>query len=108
MVGIAAGGRVRHRLRSRSPLAEGGKNDEARAAFGKLAKEGAPATASSRGFREAAELAKTDAPAAVAAYDALANNSSLDRSLRDLAAIRAGLILVDTAPLAELTRGSSR
>ena len=37
------------------------------------------------------------------AYDALAADSSLGRAMQDLAAIRAGLILVDTAPLAELS-----
>lgn len=84
-------------------LAEGGKHDEARAAFAKLAKEGSSGYRTLAGFREAAEAAKTDGAAAVAGYDGLANNSSLDRSLRDLAAVRAGLILVDTAPLAELT-----
>jgi hypothetical protein len=39
----------------------------------------------------------------VKAYDGLAANSSLDRPLQDLAALRAGLILVDTAPLPELS-----
>ena len=35
--------------------------------------------------------------------DRLRRISSLDRTLRDLAAVREGMILVDTAPLAELT-----
>jgi hypothetical protein len=38
----------------------------------------------------------------VKAYDALAADSSLGRPLQDLAAVRAGLLLVDSAPLAEL------
>lgn len=84
-------------------LGEEGKADEARAAFAKLAKDGSSGYRTLAGFRAASETAKTDPAAAVAGYDALANNSSLDRSLRDLAAVRAGLILVDTAPLAELT-----
>ena len=84
-------------------LAEGGKQAEAQAAFAKLAKEGSSGYRILARFREAAELAKTDPAAAVKAYDALAAESGLGRSLQDLAAIRAGLILVDTAPLAELT-----
>ena len=61
-----------------------------------------PATASLARFREAAELVRTDQAAAVKAYDALAADSSLGRALQDLAAVRAGLLLVDTAPLADL------
>ena len=39
-------------------------------------------------------------------YDSLAADSSLGRTLQDLATVRAGLILVDTAPLAELDRAA--
>lgn len=84
-------------------LAEAGKPAEAQAAFAKLAKEGSSGYRILAGFREAAELAKADPAAAVKAYDVLAADSSLGRPLQDLATIRAGLVLVDTAPLAELT-----
>jgi hypothetical protein len=84
-------------------LAESGKQAEAQAAFAKLAKEGSSGYRILAAFREAAELAKSDPAAAVKAYDALAANSSLGRPLQDLAAIRAGLILVDTALLPELS-----
>ena len=84
-------------------LAEAGKPAEAQAAFAKLAKEGSSGYRILAGFREAAELAKADPAAAVKAYDVLAADSSLGRPLQDLATVRAGLILVDTAPLAELT-----
>ena len=84
-------------------LAESGKQDEARAAFAKLAQDGSSGYRTLARFREAAELAKTDPAAAAAAYNALANDSSLGRTLQDLAAVRGGLILVDSAPLAELT-----
>lgn len=84
-------------------LAEAGKPAEAQAAFAKLAKEGSSGYRILAGFREAAELAKADPAAAVKAYDALAADSSLGRPLQDLATVRAGLILVDTAQLAELT-----
>lgn len=84
-------------------LAESGKQAEAQAAFAKLAKEGSSGYRVLAGFREAAELAKTDPAAAVKAYDALAADSGLGRPLQDLATLRAGLILVDTAPLGELS-----
>jgi len=83
-------------------LAEGGKREEARAAFAKLAQDGNSGYRTLARFREAAELAKTDPAGAAAAYNALANDSSLGRTLEDLAAIRGGMILVDTAPLADL------
>jgi hypothetical protein len=37
------------------------------------------------------------------AYAALAADSSLDRTSQDLATVRGGLIMVDSAPLAEIT-----
>jgi hypothetical protein len=84
-------------------LAEGGKDAEAQAAFAKVAQEGSSGYRILARFREAAELAKTDPAAAVRLYESLAADSSLDRTLRDLAAIREGLILVDSVPLAALT-----
>jgi hypothetical protein len=84
-------------------LAEGGKQSEAQAAFAKLAKEGSSGYRTLARFREAAELGRTDPPAAIVAYAALAADSSLDRTSQDLAAVRGGLIMVDTAPLAEIT-----
>jgi len=80
-------------------LAESGKQEEARAAFAKLAQDGSSGYRVLARFREAAELAKTDPAAAAAAYNALANDSSIGRTLQDLAAVRGGLLLVDTAPL---------
>src|SRR5258705_13300679 len=55
-------------------------------------------------MREAAELAERDPKAAVAAYDDLSASSATGQPLQDLAALRAGMILVDNAPLAEMTR----
>jgi len=83
-------------------LAEGGKQDEARAAFAKLAQEGSSGYRILARFREAAELARTDPAAAVQAYGVLAGDSSLGRTMQDLAVIRGGLILVDTVQFAEL------
>ncbi len=84
-------------------LAESGKPAEAQDAFAKLAKDGSSGYRVLARLREAAELAKTDGAAAVKLYDALAADSSIGRALQDLAAVRAGLILVDSAPLADLS-----
>lgn len=84
-------------------LAESGKQAEAQEAFAKIAKDGSSGYRVLARFREAAELAKTDGAASVKLYDALASDSSLGRALQDLAVIRAGLVLVDTAPLADLS-----
>jgi hypothetical protein len=85
-------------------LGEADKHAEAQAAFAKLAKDGTSGYRTLARFREAGELAKSDPAAAVKAYDALAADSSIGRTLQDAAAVHAGLILVDTAPLAELTQ----
>jgi hypothetical protein len=85
-------------------LSEQGKHAEAEAAFSRVA---ADATAGYRvlaRLQEAAERAHSDRRAAVAAYDALAADTSIVRPLRDLAGVRAGFLLVDTASLAEMTQ----
>ena len=83
-------------------LAESGKHAEAQAAFARIAAEGSSGYRMLARLREAAELGRTDQAAAVKAYDALAADSSLGRPLQDLAIVRAGLLLVDTASLADL------
>lgn len=85
-----------------SALADEGKHDEAAAAFAKLAAEGTSGYRVLARIREAALQAQHDPSAAVAAYDALAADASLGRTLQDLAAIRAALIRVDSAPYPEL------
>jgi hypothetical protein len=85
-----------------SALAEEGKRVEAEKAFAKLASEGTPGYRRLARFREAGQLGVSDPKAAVAAYDALAADASLGRSMQDLAAVRAALLLVDTAPYQEL------
>jgi hypothetical protein len=83
-------------------LAEAGKRAEAEAAFAKLASDGTAGYRLLARFREAGQLGVNDPQAAVTAYDALAADASLGRALQDLAAVRAGLLLVDTAPYPEL------
>jgi len=85
-----------------SALADEGKHAEAQAAFAKLATDGTAGYRVLARFREAGQLGLSDAKAAVGAYDALVADASLGRPLQDLAAVRAGLLLVDTAPYEEL------
>jgi hypothetical protein len=82
-------------------LAEAGKHAEAEAAFGKIASDGTRGYRSLARLREAAQLAQTDAKAALAAYDKIAADNSLGSVLQDLAALRAGAILIDTGAFAE-------
>jgi hypothetical protein len=84
-------------------LGEAGNQAESQAAFAKIAKDGSSGYRVLARFREAAELAKTDPAAAVQAYGALAADRSLGPTMQDLATVRGAMILVDTAPLAELT-----
>jgi hypothetical protein len=83
-------------------LAAEGKNKEAEDAFAKLAAEGPAIYRTLAKFREAGEAARRDPKAAVAMYDQLAADGSAGRVLQDLAALRAGAILVDTAPYSEI------
>jgi hypothetical protein len=83
-------------------LADEGKRAEAEAAFAKLASEGTAGYRRLARFREAGQLGVSDPKAAVAAYDALAADASLGRAMQDLAAVRAALLLVDTASYPEL------
>lgn len=85
-------------------LAEEGKHDEAEKAFARIAAKGTAGYRVLARMREAAEVAQRDPKAAVAIYDELAASSSTDQSLRDLAALRAALLLADTAPFPELSR----
>jgi hypothetical protein len=83
-------------------LAEAGKHQEAEAAFAKLASDGTAGYRVLARLRQAAELALTDRKAAVSAYDAIAADNSVGQIVQDLAAVRAGMLLVDTAPYSEL------
>jgi hypothetical protein len=85
-------------------LADEGKHEEAEAAFARLAAEGTSGYRMLARLRQAAELAEHDPKAAVAAYDAIAAESSGQPLVSDLAAIRAAFLLVDTAKLDEMTR----
>ena len=85
-------------------MSEQGKHAEAEAAFAKIAAEAPAGYRVLARLRDAAELAQVKPADAVKAYDELAADSSLGATLQDLAALRAGMLLVDSAPLAEMRR----
>ena len=85
-------------------LAAEGKAKEAEEAFAKIASDAPASYRLLARFREAAEAARRDPKAAVAIYDQLAADGGVRGELKDLAALRAGMILVDTAPYSEMVQ----
>jgi hypothetical protein len=85
-------------------LVQSGKTAEGEAAMAKIAGGDAGIYKSLAQFRSAADLAKKDAAGALKAFDALANDATLDAGLRDVARLRAGAIAVDALPFAEAER----
>jgi hypothetical protein len=85
-------------------LSDAGKHAEAEAAFAKIAAEAPSGYRALARLRAAAETAQTNPKAAVKAYDDITTDSSVGHTLQDLAAVRAGMLLVDDAPLAEMHR----
>jgi hypothetical protein len=83
-------------------LAEAGKHQEAEAAFAKLAADGSAGYRPLARLREAAELARADKSAAVKAYDEIAADRTVGQAIANLAALRSGFLLVDTAPYSEI------
>ena len=89
-------------------LSDAGKYGEADAAFAKIAAEAPAGYRILARLRAAAEVAQSKPADAVKAYDDLAADASLGPTLQDLAAVRAGMLLVDTASLAEMQRRLDR
>lgn len=85
-------------------LAEEGKHQEAEAAFSTLAGTAAGGYRTVALFRAAAAAAARDKAAGVAAFDAIAADGKLDPLMRQLAQLRAALILVDTAGLGDVNQ----
>lgn len=85
-------------------LAQEGKPAEAKAAFAQLAASGTPAYRALARLREAEVIAARDSGAAVAIFEEVAANSGNPQLLRDLATVRAGFVLVDKAPYADISR----
>jgi hypothetical protein len=85
-------------------LAEAGKRSEAEAAFAKIAADGTAGYRHLARMREAADLAQSDAKAAITAYDQIAADRAVGPVLQDLAALRAAALLIDTGALEEAQR----
>lgn len=87
-----------------STLAETGKHQDAEAAFAKIAADGTSGYRHLARMREAAELAQTDAKAALAVYDKIAADKAVGPVLQDLAGLRAGALLIDAGSFDEARR----
>jgi hypothetical protein len=85
-------------------LSDQGKRPEAEAAFAKVAAEAPEGYRVLARFRAAAVLGDSKAGDAVKAYDDLSADGSLQPVWRDLAAVRAAMLLVDTASLSEMQK----
>lgn len=86
-------------------LANRGQHAEAARAFEQLTRDGTGGYPVLARFRLATEQAAAgDRDAAVRGFDALASDGAVGALMQDVARIRAAYLLVDTAPLAELTR----
>jgi hypothetical protein len=85
-------------------LSEAGKHEDAEKAFARIAQEGTPGYRALARLRAAAELATRDPKAAVAAYEEIATSAAEGQPFRDLAALRAALLLIDTTPFADMSR----
>jgi hypothetical protein len=97
---VAAGAQFEQAL----TLSEQGKHGEAEAAYAKIAADAPDGYRMLARFSAANELTQNKPSEAVKAYDEIAADGSLSQTLRDLAALRAGMVLVDTAPLSELRK----
>ncbi len=86
-------------------LADAGNQAEAEAAFAKIAESaGTAAYRTMASLRQAAALAQSDPKTAVTIFDAVAADGAAGRNFQDLAGVRAGFILVDTASFDDMTR----
>lgn len=83
-------------------LATEGKQKEAEAALDALAKDAPAGYSILARFRGASELAAIDKAGAAARFEAIAQDISVPSLLRDLARIRAALVLVDTGSQADV------
>jgi len=85
-------------------LSEQGKYAEAETAFAKVAADAPPGYRVLARMRAAGALAQVKPADAIKAYDELSADASIDTTWQDLAAVRAGMLLVDTTSLAEMQR----
>jgi hypothetical protein len=85
-------------------LDEQAKYAEAEAAFAKVAADAPEGYRVLARMRAAGALAQIKPADAIKAYDELAADTSLGTTWQDLAAVRAGMLLVDTASLADMRK----
>jgi hypothetical protein len=85
-------------------LSEQGKHAEAEAAFTKAAADAPGGYRVLSRFRAAAQAGQVKPADGVTDFEALAADSSLGPLWQDLANVRAGMLLVDTAPLDEMKK----
>ena len=83
-------------------LEQDGKYQEAEAAFSALATDGPAGYKVVARFAAAGAAAQKDKADGVAAFDAIAADSTMPEIARQMARVRAGLILVDTGSLADV------
>jgi hypothetical protein len=83
-------------------LAEAGKQAEAEQELAALSKDAPAGYRILARLRLAAETGKTSPAEGAKAFDAIAADTSADPVLRDLARLRAALLLVDSAPASEI------
>jgi hypothetical protein len=84
--------------------ADATKTDEAITAFKTLSADAPSSYKLLSRLSLAAELGQKDAKEGAAAFDAIANDSSVDPLMRDLARVRGAALAVDTADVAEMQK----
>jgi hypothetical protein len=82
-------------------LEQEGKAAEAETAFAKVVTDGTASYRDLARVRQAAELAQRDPKLGIAAYEKIADDSSVDTAWRELAGLRAGLLYIDAGSFNE-------
>jgi hypothetical protein len=84
--------------------ADSAKTDEAIKAFEAISANAPSAYKLLSRFSAAAELGQKDSKAGAAAFDAIANDTSVEQLMREVASIRGAALIVDTADVAEMQK----
>jgi hypothetical protein len=82
-------------------LDQDGKAAEAETAYAKVVTEGTASYRDLARVRQAAELAQRDPKLGIAAYEKIADDTSVDPAWRDLAGLRAGSLYIDAGSFNE-------
>lgn len=80
------------------------KTDEAITAFNAISANAPSSYKLLSRFSAAAELGQKDAKQGAAAFDAIANDTSVERLMRELASIRGAALIVDSADVTEMQK----